>query len=156
MNDSIDLRKFLNTCATIEKTIGKIYRQFVDSAPCDEELKAIWTKMAAEEDQHAMDIGFAARLPHENVFKVKNITQSRVDQLLDLSTKILNKSKTTKISTETAVNITLNLEKEFLAIHIASSIEFEKANMRQMFQSIVQSEEAHYREIRRYHSEHFK
>jgi hypothetical protein len=112
--------------------------------------------MAAEEDQHAMDIGFAARLPHENVFKVKNITQSRVDQLLDLSTKILNKSKTTKISTETAVNITLNLEKEFLAIHIASSIEFEKANMRQMFQSIVQSEEAHYREIRRYHSEHFK
>jgi hypothetical protein len=124
MNNTIDPRKFLNTCETIEKTIAKIYRQFVASTPCDEELKAIWIKMAEEEDQHAMDIGFAARLPHEDTFKVKDLTQSRADQLLDLTKKLLNKAKTSKISTETAVDLTLKLEKEFLAVHIASSLEF--------------------------------
>jgi rubrerythrin len=155
INNSIDTRKFLNTCETIEKTIGKIYRQFVASTLCDEELKAIWIKMAEEEDQHATDIGFAARLPHEGTFKVKDLTQSRVDQLLDLTKKVLNKAMTSEISTETAVDLTLKLEKEFLAVHIASSLEFEKANMRQMFQSIVQSEEAHYRDIRSYHAKYF-
>lgn len=155
MKNRIDPRKFLNTCSTIEKTIAHIYRQFTESVPCDEELKAIWIKMAEEEDQHAADINFAARLPQESTFKVKDLTQARVNQLLELTEKALKKSKEIKISTEAAVNITLKLEKEFLAVHIASSVEFEQANMRQMFQLIVKSEEEHYREIREYHERYF-
>ena len=154
MQNKIDPRKFLNTCSTIEKTIAHVYRQFTKSVPCDGELKAIWIKMAEEEEQHATDINFAARLPHETTFKVKDLTQERVNQLLDLTKKILKKSKESTISTKVAIDITLKLEKEFLAIHIASSIEFEKANMRKMFQLIVQSEEEHYREIRAYHQKY--
>ncbi len=41
MNNKIDIRKFLNTCAAIEKTIATIYRQFAQTVPADEELKSI-------------------------------------------------------------------------------------------------------------------
>jgi len=150
MNNKTDIRKFLNTCVAIEKTIAVIYRQFAATIPDDEELKAIWIKLAKEEDQHAMDISFATRLPHEGHFKVKDLSQSRVDQLLDSTMEILDKAKSSKLATMVAANITLKLEQEFLAVHIAASVEFETENMRQMFQSISQSEEEHCREIRAY------
>jgi len=150
MNITIDIRKFLNTCVTIEKTIAAIYRQFAATISSDEELKAIWIKLAEEEEQHAMDISFAARLPHEGLFKVKTLTQSNVDQLLDSTRRILDQAKSSKLSAMVAAKNTLELEQEFLAVHLAASIEFETENMRKMFQSISQSEEEHCREIKAY------
>ena len=146
------MRKFLNTCATIEKTIAEIYRRFADSIACDEELKAIWLKMAKEEDQHALDIGFAARLPHEGTFRGKDLTLHRAEQLADVTRQVLDKARKAQYSVQEAVDISLALEKEFLAVHIASSVEFEQETMRNMFRSIVQSEEEHCRAIREYHA----
>ncbi|SDZ96390.1 Rubrerythrin [Desulfuromusa kysingii] len=150
MNHKIDMRKFLNTCVAIEKSIASIYRQFAATIPEDEELQAIWIKLAKEEDQHAMDISFAARLPHEGVYQVKNLTQSRVDQLLTITKDVLNKAKLTNLSAQAAANITLKLEQEFLDVHIAASVEFETASMQKMFQSISKNEEEHCREIKAY------
>lgn len=150
MNHKVDMRKFLNTCVAIEKTIAAIYREFAATIPDDKELQDIWMKLAKEEDQHAMDISFAARLPHEDVFKVKNLTQSRVDQLLDATKKMLDKAKSSKLSAKAAAKISLKLEEEFLAVHIAASVEFETDNMQKMFTSISLSEKEHCREIKAY------
>ncbi len=152
MGNEIDLRKFLNTCIAIEKSIGTIYRHFAATIVCDDELKAIWLKMADEEDQHALDIGFAARLPHDGFFTTKKMTQSRVDLMLDSTKKILEKAKKTDVSARVAVNITLKLEQEYLGIHIASALEFENDATRQMFQSMAQGEEEHCRAIKDYYA----
>ena len=146
------MRKFLTTCAAIEKTIADIYRRFVDTVPCNGELKAIWLRMAKEEDQHAMEINFAARLPPEGLFKVKEMTQARVEELYDFTKKVLDQARTSTLPAKTAVDYTLKLEEEFLAVHIASAVEFEEKSMSKMFQSIAQSEEEHCRAIREYHS----
>ena len=154
MNHKIDMRKFLNTCVAIEENIAAIYREFAATISDDEELQDIWMKLAKEEDQHAMDISFAARLPHEGVCIVKKLTQSRVDQLLDATKKMLDKAKASKLSAKAAAKITLKLEQDFLAIHIAASVEFETDNMQKMFQSISLSEEEHCREIKAYCTKH--
>ncbi|MCW8860428.1 MAG: hypothetical protein OQK97_12105 [Deltaproteobacteria bacterium] len=144
------MRNFLTTSAAIEKTIAAIYRRFVETIPCDGELKAIWMRMAKDEDQHAMEINFAARLPHEGISKVKEMPQARLEQLFDFTKRILDQARTSTIPVKTAVDLTLKLEEEFLAVHIASSVAFETETMRKMFQSIGQSEEEHCRAIREY------
>ena len=147
------MRKFLKTCAEIEKTIAEIYRCFAEKVFCDEELKEIWRTMAQEEDQHALEIGFASRLPQEGMFKLQK-DQATVDQLLDTARQILWKAKSTDLSRDAAVNYTLQLEQKFLEVHIASAVEFEQESMRKMFQSIVQSEEVHCQAIKDYRARH--
>ena len=148
------MRKFLKTCAEIEKTVAEIYRCFADRVSCDEELKDIWRSMAQEEDQHALEIGFASRLPQEGMFKLQKQDQGTVDRLLETARQILWTAKTTDLSPDAAVNYTLQLEQEFLEVHIVSAVEFEQDSMRKMFQSIVQSEEVHCQAIKDYRARH--
>lgn len=149
------MRLFFNTCIAIEKTIGEIYRQMAATVSGDDEIKAIWQKMAKEEDQHAMEIGFAARLPNDGTFRMKDLTMERVVQMHDFAKRSLEKVKVSPPSRKAAVKLTLKLEKELLEVHIQSCVDFESESMRKMFKSIVQGDENHCLAIREYHARHF-
>ena len=149
------MRQFFNTCITIEKMIGAIYRQFSASVPCDAELKAIWLQMAQEEDQHALDLGFAARLSSHDGFLPKPHVMTKVERMHQFVTQSLAKAKAGQFTAQKAVELSLKLENEFLAIHINAAVDFEEDSMRRMFAAMVRGDEEHCEAIRHYHACHY-
>jgi len=149
------VRQFFNTCIAIEKTIGNIYRQLAESVSCDPELKDIWLKMAKEEDQHALDIGFAARLPGDGNFQPKAHLMAKIVRMHDFAKQALAKAQSGRLPAQSAVELSLRLEDEFLAIHIASAVEFENESIGRMFAAMVRGDEEHCRGIRDYHARNF-
>jgi len=149
------MRKFLNDCAAIEETIAAIYRQLAEALPCDEELKAIWRKMADEEDQHAIQIGLAARLPYKETFRGENLTPAKVEQLLHRARTILAGVRSAGMTEEDALRVSLKLEGEFMAVHVASAAEFLDGKMREMFRCLARGDEEHHRALEEYHARRF-
>lgn len=146
------MRQFFNTCISIEKTIGAIYRQFAGSLCCDPMLQNIWLKMAQDEDQHALDLSFAARLSNNDGFMPKPHIMTKVERMHQLVTEALNKAKELQFTPQEAVELSLKLENEFLAIHITSAVDFESDSMRRMFAAMVRGDEEHCQAIRDYHA----
>ncbi len=146
------MRQFFNTCIAIEKTIGTIYRHLAESVSCDSELRSIWQKMAKEEDQHALDLGFAARLPGDGNFQPKADIMAKLVRMHDFAKQALERAQSGLLSPRSAVELSLQLENEFLAIHIASAVEFKNESIGRMFAAIVRGDEEHCRAIRDYHA----
>ncbi len=149
------MRQFFTICISIEKTIGAIYRQFAGSLTCDNQLKEIWMKMAQDEDQHALDLNFAARLAKDDGFTPKAHIMAKVERMHQFVLESLTKAKAGHFTPKAAVELSLKLENEFLAIHITSSVDFESDSMRRMFAAMVRGDEEHCRAIREYHALHY-
>ena len=149
------MRHFLNTCHTIEKNIAAIYRQFRQTVRCEQELQDIWTKLAQEEDRHALDIAFAARLAADVSLQQKDVTLQRALQMKAFSQQTLENTKIQPPSRQAAVELTLQLEEDFLAIHVTAAVEFTDESLSRMFHSIAQDEKEHCRTIKAYHSRYF-
>ncbi len=146
------MRQFFNTCINIEKTIGAIYRHFAEALDCDSSLQEIWLKMAKDEDQHALDLGFAARLAKNDGFLPKPHIMTKVERMNQYVTESLNRAKEGYFTQESAVELSLKLENEYLAIHITAAVDFENDSMRRMFAAMVRGDEEHCRAIREYHA----
>jgi len=149
------MRKFLNDCIAIEETIAAIYRQLAASVGCDAELKAIWEKMAGDEEQHALQIRLAARLPQQETFKGEKLTPARTGQLLSRTRTILEGTNSAKMGVEDALRVSLKLEGEFLAVHVAAAAEFIDGKMREMFLCLARGDEEHQRALQEYYARHF-
>ena len=149
------MRHFLNTCHAIEKNIAAIYRQFSQNVRCEQELQDIWTKMTQEEERHALDIAFAARLASDINLQEKDVTLRRALQMKAFSQQTLQNITTQPPSRQAAVELSLKLEEDFLAIHVTAAVEFSDESLSRMFHSIAQDEKEHCRTIKAYHSRYF-
>ena len=150
------MHQFFKICISIEKTIGTIYRQLSETVPCDRELQSIWLKMADEEDQHALDLSFAARLTADDGFLPKPHIMTKVERMHQFVNQALVKAKAGEFTAKTAVDLSLKLENEFLAIHIYAAVDFKDESMRRMFAAMVRGDEEHCQAIRNYHANHYR
>lgn len=149
------MNKLLKGCEEIEQTIAAIYRQLAETVACAGELQAIWTAMAKDEDDHAAQIRLANRLPESETVEQLKLPEAKVNQLLNRARTILEGARTTTMSADDALRVSLKLEGEFLAVHTALAIEFADESMRRMFQCLARCDEEHQRDLREYHARHF-
>jgi len=149
------VRRFFQTCIDIEKTIGLIYRQLAQSVAYPAELSAIWWQLAQEEDQHARDLAFAARLPDDGIFAPKSHLLLQLEQMLGVVRDVLQRTRKEALSEKDAVLLSLKLESEFLALHVTSAMEFKNASFAKMFAAIARGDEVHCRAIKRYYADNF-
>jgi rubrerythrin len=148
-------RRFFNICIAIEKTIGQIYRQLAATQEYDPELRAIWERMAEEEDKHARDLLFASRLPEQGNFAPNASVMAKVSTLRDSADRALDKVRSERLAAKAAVELSLQLENQFLELHIESAVTFEDESLRKMFAAIVCDDKEHCRAIFAYHASHF-
>jgi len=62
------MRRFIRKASEIEKLIARTYQEFAKSEHNDADLVEIWSAMARDEEDHAMQLELAARLPLDAAF----------------------------------------------------------------------------------------
>lgn len=152
--DEKSIQYFLQVCTRIEETVGEIYRQFARSAGCDAKLQAIWARLAAEEDDHAVELRFASRLPARQTFRDATLNTARVEQLLARARSILQGAQKSRLSVEEALRVSIALEKEFLEVHVATVAVFAEARMEKLFRSLGRGDDEHTSALKVYLAEH--
>ncbi len=144
------MRLLLNTCAEIEGVIGDIYRYFADQVACPIILRDIWIKMAEDEDRHARDIRFFARVNLDKAQVLEKLSRVQADQYLARVRSILAGIKTSGIKEEEALRISKKLEQDLLEVHLNLAVEVLDEKIARMFSCIVQNEREHLAEFEAY------
>jgi len=143
------MRRYLNICAEIEETVGRIYELMAEKLPEEERLSALWRQMARDERDHAGQIRFTLRLPARHVFEVQDFPEEKVEALLNRARNILQIIKERPLTAREAVRLALGLEGEFLAAHVVGAT-FKDESLKKMMQALARADEAHLGLLRRY------
>lgn len=143
------MRRYLNICAEIEETVGRIYQAMAEKLPEDERLATLWRQMARDERDHAGQIRFALRLPARHVFEIQDFPEEQVEMLLTRARNILQLLKERPLSVRESLRLALGLEGEFLSAHVVGAT-FKDESLKKMMQALARADEAHLGLLRQY------
>lgn len=144
------MRKFINQCAEVEKLIAKTYKVFAESEYTDGELAGVWKQLAKDEEDHAMQLDFANRMPIDVAFR--GVSKSTPDpvELYQVVNEVYQKACNGYQDCMEMLNDALTLENGLQGIHASHALLFNEPSLLQMFQSLADSEEEHLAKLHNY------
>jgi len=143
------MRRYLNICAEIEETVGRIYEIMAEKEGQEEQLATLWRQMARDERDHAGQIRFALRLPARDVFEGQNFPEKKVEVLLTRARNILQMIQERPLSTRESLRLAIGLEGEFFDAHVVGA-SFKDESIKKMMQALARADEAHLGLLRQY------
>jgi rubrerythrin len=143
----------LEKCASIEETVGEIYRRLAEAVACDGLLRKIWRQMAQDEEAHAAQLRMARRMA-----KVADLTESRVaagevELLARRALDVLAEITTERPSVDGALLLSVGLEQEFLRLHAPNSLSLQDPGLRALFLSLSRADGEHLQALQEYRSD---
>ena len=144
------MRKFISQCVEIEKLIAKTYRTFAESEHTDAELAGVWKQLAKDEDDHAMQLDFAIRLPIDAAFD--GVSKSTPDpvEMYQVVNDVYRKACNGYRDSREMLHDALALENGLHGIHATQALLFKDPSMLKLFQSLADSEEKHVAKLHDY------
>lgn len=144
------MRKFIGQCVEVEKLIAKTYRIFAESEHNDEELAGVWEKLAKDEEEHAMQLDFATRMPIDAAFS--GVSESTPDpvEMYAIVNGILQKARNGYQDSMEMLDDALTLENGLHGIHATQALLFKDPSLLKLFQSLADSEEIHVAKLHNY------
>lgn len=153
--DEKSIQHFLQVCIRVEETVGDIYRLFSASVACDGKLRQVWARLAQDEDEHAVQLKFAGRLPARLVFRDAALHTGMVEHLLARAQSILQGAQRSRLTAEDALRVSIKLEREFLEVHVGAVAAFADAGMQKLLRSLGSSDQAHTAALEAYLAERY-
>lgn len=137
--------RFLASCALVEETSGKIYREMATTAQAakDETLAAVWTAMAADEEDHANQLRMAARLSREDIFERAVGAIPEPVEMLTRAESLLEQVRGGMLNELQMLEVAVELEGEFQKLHAAYALVFKDESMQKMFNALARAEAKH-------------
>lgn len=132
----------LDTCSLIEEKCAHIYRHFERMFSNEPHIKALWHKMANEEDNHAAQFKLAAHhLGHEK--KDIDFKDKRFINLLDKLDSIHRAVETNQLSLIETFEIALVIEIDLAECHIESILTYEDYGLSDLFLKMEKYDQGH-------------
>lgn len=136
------MKKYLQLCIEVEETVARIYRQLARSSSLPDEVRTALHDLAADEDDHAMQLRFALRFPAGTVVidRVHDLEPAKL--LLERAKNLLVRAGQ-QLNTRQALEMGEELEQEFCQAHLANSAEFRDESLKKMFAALAQDDSRH-------------
>ena len=148
--------EFFDTCAEIESTLSLIYRRMANAVKANERLKEMLLKMAKDEADHVNQIRFARLLPFEENFSGVRIPKAKLDLMLLKAQSLLQDIETSPPSEKEALLRAIELEEDFMQVHVGSALEFSDPKLKEGFQRLAREDEKHVGTLRGYFQEAYQ
>ena len=142
--------EFFDTCAEIESTMSLIYRRMANAVKTNERLKEMLLKMAKDEADHVNQIRLARLLPFEENFSGVRISKTKLDLMLLKAQSLLHDIETSPPSEKEALLRAIDLEEDFMQVHVGSALEFSDPKLKERFQQLAREDEKHVGTLRDY------
>lgn len=147
MIDSKNISELLQVCREIELLCAKIYRVYADGFAEDEELRALWTKTLAEEENHAHQFKMAINLRRDNAIECVKIDKIKGSEVLSMLKNIYDGILVKLPSKIDALQSAINLEKNLSSFHLDAVAIFQDVSMKKMFQAMMKADDHHVQRI---------
>lgn len=135
--------QLLQICLEVEETLGKIYLRFAEHGPGDETLRNLWRQLAAEEEQHAMQIRLLLRLRSDGLVRGAKLPLATATAMRDYAKKALNEISEKPINESTALQLARRMEKDFGQVHASAAMDFMHEQTRSMFAALAHADQDH-------------
>lgn len=142
--------QLLQICLEIEETLAKIYRHLEQYGPGNEALRNLWRQLAADEDQHALQIRFLLRLPSEGLVKEARLPLDTATAMRGYAKKAIREVTEKTISEATALQLARKLEKDFSQVHATVAMDYQQEQTRSMFAALAKADQDHGRMLADY------
>jgi rubrerythrin len=137
------VRKFIKKAIEIEKLMARTYQEFLQSEHNDEILAVIWSDLAKDEEEHAMQLEFATRLPLHDAFSGIADACPDPDQLYAFVSEIYHKARHGNPGKLEMLTAAVELENRLQGIHATHALIFKETSLLKTFERLANSEEKH-------------
>ena len=138
----------LDICAQIEDKCAELYHFFADHFAANPVALRLWRKTALEEEDHAIQIRFAARLRAE---VIQDVTMDawQAQNELKVVASILESVKTSPPSLSDALRIAIKLEDKLIKFHLNSMAIFNDEECSTLFTKMSRNDSEHVERLKK-------
>jgi len=147
------MQEFFDICAEIESTMCLIYRRMAHAMRGNEKLQELMLQLAKDEADHANQVRYARVLPQSESFAGVKIGKSRLELLLLKAQSLLRDLENDPLTEEQALLKAIELEEEFIGVHIGTAVEFKDEKLKERFRMLARDDEKHVGTLRNYFNE---
>lgn len=140
---SLDVVRILQVCRDIEMYCAEIYHVYEDRFRDDEELRALWTKTRAEEENHARQFVLAINMRAEGAVTEIHVEMDKATQVLTMLKGIYDKILLQPPDKIEALLLAIKLEEKLAEFHLEAVAAFADEKLKKMFHSMMQADNAH-------------
>lgn len=133
----------LADCYQIEISSEKIYRKLAANETFATEIRQAFQSLAVDEQNHASQIDLLVQSPDSKIEAVTRISGDKVAQVLALAEKIMAKVENVAISEEEALNLSVQMEQEFVKIHAHNALHFSDQRLADFFDALGRADLIH-------------
>jgi len=144
---SLEVVTLMQICRDIETYCAEIYHVYAERFGDDEELRELWSKTFAEEENHARQFVLAISMRREGAVVSLNLDKVRALQVLEMVKSIYSSTLAHLPSKLDALRAAINLEKKLAEFHLAVIAEFQDESLKQLFQAMMLADNQHLQAI---------
>ena len=137
----------LDICERIELAAAELYHFFASHFANDTVIAELWSKMAADEENHARQFDLARKLRKGLVAGLK-VDRTHADKALELSSSILDKVREHPPALVDALHLAIRLEEHFSRFHMDCVALFCDESSQKMFRAMMAADEGHIQRLR--------
>ncbi len=132
----------LEKCREVELLCNELYVYFAGLYSDNEDAVGLWTKTAAEEENHASQFTMAIRLINNMPCTIL-VDATRIESVILQFRNMLAKVKLAPPKLEDALHSSIKLEKHLAEFHVDCVAMFEDDSHRKMFNAMMSSDYEH-------------
>jgi len=137
------MKKHIRKCIEIEKLTAKTYQEFAKSSQNDTTLQGIWLDMAEDEEEHVLQLDFAARMPIDAAFSGIASTSPNPDEMYEVVNRVYQQAKLGRQGKMEMLADAVRLENQLRGVHATHALIFKDTSLLKTFECLAASEEKH-------------
>jgi rubrerythrin len=134
---------FLKDCHQVEELAGKIYQQLAVKRTYAPEIRKVFQRLSDDERSHAQHLNLAMQASPHELEAVAGVSQEKIVNAKNLAEKLFQRVNTSELSEETALRLAVQMEEEFIKIHVHNSLHFGNETLGKVFSKLKTEDQSH-------------
>ncbi|PLX95200.1 MAG: hypothetical protein C0621_04250 [Desulfuromonas sp.] len=146
----MSIPKVLASCMKIEQSIGQIYQYLADLFAKEAAFHQLFSRLAADEQDHALQIKLAGNLQRETVVTGLHLDETKVEELLSQVREMVASLRGTPPTAAEALQMALRLEEEFCQTHLLAAADIRDEKLASMFRALARADKDHLGQLQKF------
>ncbi len=139
----IDIVRILELCRDIEVYCSEMYRYYAEIFADNDDISRMWTKTAAEEENHANQFVMAINLRKQGMVESTTVDVFRAETTLNAVKSIYDGVRQCKPSLIDALRSAIKLEKKLEEFHMTTVALFTDESYKKLFTAMMKADHQH-------------
>lgn len=134
---------FLSHCRKIEELASKTYQQFARNMTYSKKVRKVFQKLSDDERSHARNIDLVLQASKQEADALPRVAWEKLKDSENLAEELFRVACRGDLSEEKALQIAIQIEQEFIKIHIQNVLQFHNPKLVELFDTLNAEDRKH-------------